>query len=150
MNLRKWSPTNLFILLGLIAIVFGFISAFAELIMNIPKTRFQGKISVENMYQHYDEFSILFNKTYMHHLGMAYVGGITVGSLGIISVMMGMITWRFNALDNNWYQKKEPIFLWISIIFGVALLSLSIAVIVCHSQIGDNSFITNNSKILVK
>ena len=131
---KKWLPTGLLVIAGIIAISLGFAAAFAP-------------INGSSVKEVYEVIPPLFGTTIISHLGMAYVGGVTTGVLGVISLIAASIIWyktHNDELDGN------KIILAISIIVFVISLVLGIAAIICNSELNNETWMQGQiTKVMV-
>ena len=105
-NLKKWLPTGLLAIAGILALSLGFAAAFATKdggSVSDYKTLLDGKITATPAFS-----KILDETSIMSHIDMAYIGGIVTGVLGLLAIGAAGF---------------------------VVLVTLGIAAIVCHSQL---------------
>ena len=121
---KKWLPTILLVISGILALIFGFYAAFSKI----------DNISLAHRWKIFNELinkeSELLDKSQLFsHTGMAYIGGIVTGVLGFIVICVGLFI-GFKIMKGNFEENK--IILISSMVVFVVLVTLGIAAIVCH------------------
>ena len=134
---KKWLPTGLLALAGILALSLGFSSAFGG--------SFVPGMSMKMMYDGFSSHSIV-PSIFVSHAGMAYIGGIITGVLGLISLVVAAFL-GYRAYNDELLNNMVII---ISIISFVILLSLAIAVVVCKTDLNSISWWINNMQGLIK
>ena len=133
MTYKQWLPTVLFALGGFLALIMGFVAAFA------PLTNGRVSLSMSDMYKGSTNAisSKIMTTLYISHIGMVYIGGMVAGVLGLLSLgaaaFIGYTTYR-----GNFARDKDII------VTFVLVFSLSVAALVCKSDISDVTWIAKH------
>ena len=122
-TLKKWLPTGLLALGGLLGLILGFVAAFSD--------------GMEDAYKIYTADSVMGIKIKMPtsistHAYIAYIGGIVAGVLGLLSLAASAFV---GYKVNNGELEGNIAILVISIITFVVVLAIAIAATVCHSDL---------------
>lgn len=127
---KKWLISGLITTTGVLAMIMGFSAAFGN--------AFGSDWAVDGMYKSLYEYASGVLKS---HLGMAYIGGIIIGSIGVITTLTGLyVTWL--AYTNSLPTSKKC--LYSAVTFSVVIMILAIAAVACELQLNSVQWISDN------
>lgn len=127
---KKWLISGLITTTGVLAMIMGFSAAFGN--------AFGSDWAVDGMYKSLYEYASGVLKS---HLGMAYIGGIIIGSIGVITTLTGLyVTWL--AYTNSLPTSKKC--LYSSMAFSAIIMVLAIAAIACELQLNSVQWISDH------
>lgn len=127
---RKWLISGMITLTGVLAIVMGFSAAFGNAA--------DGIWAVDAMHKSLYEFASGALKS---HMGMAYIGGIIIGSVGVITLLGGFYA-LWLAYTNSLPTSRKCFH--ITLVMTTIIMIVAIAAVVCQLQLNSNTWLDNH------
>ena len=129
---KKWLPTALLAVAGILALALGFAAAFGDITL-VDKNAGSVTLTMGEAYK--DLYPSVKNVGLIgSHIGMAHVGGIITGVLGLGSLAAaGFVGYKTQIGDFDGDKRV----LIASIVTFVVLFTLAVAAIACNSDLND-------------
>lgn len=129
-KVKKWVLAGTISFVGIMAMILGFVAAYGDSV--------EGKWTVDSMYVSLKDYA---DGALLGHMGMAYIGGLIVGCLGVTMTIVGLyLLWL--AYTNALTTRKHVFYC--ALVFSVAVFILAIAAIACQGRINSQEWLGKN------
>ena len=129
-NQRKWLIAGSIATVGVLAMIMGFAAAFGNAHDSIW--------AVDGMYKSLYTYA---TGVFKSHLGMAYIGGIIIGSIGVITTLSGSYA-LWLAYTNSLPTTRKTMYCVLAIVSVIMILA--IAAVACQLQLNSTTWLGKN------